>query len=195
MQVGVARCRTRDPATRHAGLLCGQSKRRGERGILALVNSCHLYVGRLLELRAESGFRTVADVDAIFEVIRRELEKLSPLQRSVNVVDWRRCPVMSSQASERLLSMITRGNPRVERSATLVTRDSPTAVMQFVRLVRETNHPERRLFYDVDELQAWLDEVLTPEESRRLRAFLAYEEPADTSALLSPSVPPPARRR
>jgi len=141
------------------------------------MNSAHVHVGRLLELRAETGFRTAQEVDAIFEVIGRELAKIPAHLRSVNVVDWRRCPIMSADASQHLLTLMGQYNPRVERSATLASRESPTTMLQFIRVVRETKHPERRVFFDEDELREWLTPLLTPAEAARLRAFLAYEEP------------------
>lgn len=44
--------------------------------------------------------------------------------------------------------------------------------MQFLRVISETKHPDRRLFYDADEVYAWLAEKLNAEESARLRVFL-----------------------
>jgi hypothetical protein len=41
-----------------------------------------------------------------------------------------------------------------------------------VRLVREAGNPNRRLFSEVTPLAAWLDELLTPEESAELHRFL-----------------------
>jgi hypothetical protein len=93
------------------------------------------------------------------------------------VVDWRSLPLMTGDASTRLFQLMAQYNGRIERSAILASRDAPTAVMQFLRVISETKHPDRRLFYDIDELQAWLDEVLSSEESARLRSFLAQPAP------------------
>lgn len=134
-------------------------------------------VGRLVEVRAESGYRSPADVDAIFAEIGQQVATIPESQKIVFVVDWRRCPVMSSEAAARMLPAITSTNPRMERSATIASRDSPTALMQFLRLVRESKSEERRLFYDVPELELWLGEVLTPAEAQRLSDFLSYREP------------------
>lgn len=134
-------------------------------------------MGRLVEVRAESGYRNVADVDAIFAEIGQQLARVPEHQKIVFVIDWRRCPVMSSEAAERMLPAIASTNPRVERSATIASKNSPTAVMQFIRLVRESKHPDRRLFYDDAELERWLGEILTPEEATRLHAFMEYREP------------------
>ena len=141
------------------------------------MNRCRVHVGRLIEVRAESGYRSEADVDAIFAEIGKAVEKVPDEQKIVIVIDWRRCPVMSSEASERMLPAIMATNPRLERSATIASKDSPTAIMQFVRLIRESNHPNRRLFFETNLLEQWLSEILSPAEAERLHAFLDYQEP------------------
>jgi hypothetical protein len=140
------------------------------------VNRCAVNVGRLVEIRAEAGYRQISDVQAIFQSIGREMGKLPVHQRVVVVTDWRRCPVMSADASESLKNAIIGTNPRIERSASLVSRDAPTAVLQLARIVRESNLPDRRQFDDADELTGWLAEVLDRAELARLKAFLAYQE-------------------
>lgn len=139
-------------------------------------NSAKLRVGRLLEVRADSGYRTAAEVDAIFLAIGRELEKLAPGTSHVAVVDWRRCPVMSPEAADAMLRHISRANAGTFRSAALAREGAPVAVLQFVRLIRDANLPERKLFLDGEELYAWLAEVLTPTERSRLREFLDERE-------------------
>lgn len=136
-----------------------------------------MHVGRLVEVRAEAGYRSPAEVDAIFAEIGKQVATVPESQKIVFVVDWRRCPVMSSDAAARMLPAIVSTNPRVERSATIASKNSPTAVMQFLRLVRESHHPDRRLFYDEAALESWLAEILSPEESARLHAFLEYRDP------------------
>lgn len=113
----------------------------------------------------------------MFAKIGREMSKVPADERAVIVTDWRRCPVMSADASARIVPMITRTNPRTERSGAIVSRDSPIAVLQFTRIIAESKNPDRRLFHDPDKLIEWLGEVLTPAETARLRAFLNYEEP------------------
>ena len=80
---------------------------------------------------------------------------------------------MSDEASERALEMLTRNNPRVERSAILTAENSPVAVLQFLRLVRASGHPQRRLFSETNEMTTWLAEVLSPAEGARLWEFLS----------------------
>ena len=135
-------------------------------------NTARIQVGRLLEIRADAGYRTRADVDALFDKMEREVGKLSPTQRHVTVVDWRRCPVMSPEAAEHIAARISATNTTTERSAALAKSDAPVAVLQFVRVIREAGLPDRKLFFEERELIAWLKEVLSEAEAHRLREFL-----------------------
>jgi len=136
-------------------------------------NTASLTVGRLLEVRASAGYRTAADVDAIFAAIGREVSKLPADVHHVTVVDWRHCPLMSPEAAEHMLKRIASVNSSTERSAALAREDAPLAVLQFVRLIRDANLPDRKLFTDASDLYHWLAEVLTPLERLRLKDFLA----------------------
>jgi hypothetical protein len=149
------------------------------------VNTAAIRVGRLLEVRALS-YRSAADVGRLFAVIAKELEKLTPETQIVTVTDWRYLPVMSEDAAERAIAAITRNNPRVLRSAALASPDAPIAVLQFLRLVRQSKHPSRRLFFAEDELATWLGEVLTDAEKVRLTEFL--NEPVEVVEGRRPSL-------
>lgn len=136
------------------------------------MNTAKVSVGRLLEIRADAGYRTAADVDALFEAIHQQLRALPPEARHVTVVDWRRCPLMSPEAAQRIASSMSETNARTERSAALASQSAPVAVLQFLRVIREAGLPDRKLFFDEAELVSWLSEVLSPAEMRRLRTFL-----------------------
>ena len=136
-------------------------------------NTAQLPVGRLLEIRADGGYRTAVDVDRLFTEIEQAAAPLVALGTPhIAVVDWRHCPLMSPEAAARIAQRIAAMNSRVQRSAALARQDAPVAVLQFVRVIREAGHPERRLFFNEDELITWLDEVLGPDERLRLRLFL-----------------------
>jgi len=137
------------------------------------LNTAAIVVGRLLEVRAAAGYRTVADVDALFDSIHREIAKLDPMQKVVTVVDWRQCPLMSSEAADRLLQRMIGVNSRTERSCAIASLGSPTTVLQFMRLIREGKHRDRQMFFDQDKLIAWLADVLSPPELERLNLFLS----------------------
>jgi hypothetical protein len=134
-------------------------------------NTVVVRVGRLVEVRVVAGYRTTADVDQVFNAIADEVAKLRSPTRVVVVADWRWCPPMSDEAARQALIRLTRTDPRTERSGALASLNSPLAGMQFLRLVKESNHPNRKLFYDRDALVQWLGEVLSPPELARLREF------------------------
>jgi hypothetical protein len=136
------------------------------------VNTCRIRAGRLLEIRAWAGYRSAADVDTFFRDIANLVRQVNAASRLVIATDWRRCPLMSSEVSDRLLATITRNNPRMERSAALIEPAAPTAALQFTRLVRGSASAGRMVFEDPNNLVAWLAEVLTAEEVSALRAFI-----------------------
>ncbi|MEO8182184.1 MAG: hypothetical protein ABI895_25395 [Deltaproteobacteria bacterium] len=136
------------------------------------VNTIAIVVGRLLEIRAEAGYRSRLDVEVVTRAIQGEMKRLPQGASVVIVADWQLCPVMHEEAAQHLVEQLRSNNPRVERSAALASQKSPIAVLQFVRLVREANNPKRRLFYEPKPLIEWLTPVLTPQEATRLREFL-----------------------
>lgn len=138
-------------------------------------NTARLKVGRLLEIRADAGYRTAADVDVLFDTIDREVARLPHDEQHVTVVDWRRCPVMAPEAAARIAARIANMNARTERSAALASSEAPVAVLQFLRVIREAGLPTRKLFFDAQEMRLWVSEVLTPAEAARLAQFI--EEP------------------
>jgi hypothetical protein len=158
-------------------------------------NSCEWNVGRVLEIAVPRGYESAADVDAMIGMIRERVAAMPPDVSHVTIADWRGCRVLTTSAAERVLEMLRVANPRTERSALLHLRDSPTAVMQFLRLVREADHPARRLFTDPRELVAWVSEALTPPEVERIRSFLGLDEGALRGSLVSALTTPPGGRR
>jgi hypothetical protein len=140
-------------------------------------NTVELRVGRLLEIRAAAGYRTAAAVDLLFDALDEEVKKRPPGTRLVTAVDWRRCPLMSPEAAQRIAQRIATANHFTERSAALVNRDAPVAVLQFLRVIREANLPDRKLFHDQPEFLAYLGAVLTAMELARLNAFLSEDLP------------------
>jgi len=130
-------------------------------------------VGRLIEVSVDAGYRSSADVDEVFAEIARAGMQIPARERAVLVVDWRRCPIMSADAADYLRLRMQGNNTKVDRSAALASNDSPVALLQFLRVIRESANPNRRLFDDAGELRAWLHDVFAPEERDRLREFLS----------------------
>jgi len=144
-------------------------------------NTAEIRVGRLLEIRAAAGYRTASDVDLLFDALQQEVQKLPSGVRVVTAVDWRFCPLMSPEAAQRIGQRIAANNDRTERSAALADRNAALPVLQFLRVVREAEHPDRKVFFDQIELVHHLSEVLSSSELVRLHAFLA-EGPAKLAA-------------
>jgi hypothetical protein len=136
-------------------------------------NTAELRVGRLIEIRAAAGYRTADAVDLLFDTLEQVLRKLPTGVAHVTVVDWRCCPLMSPEAAQRIVQRIAATNQNTERSAALVNGDAPVAVLQFLRVIREANLPDRKLFHDQRGLLRYLGEVLTATELERLDAFLS----------------------
>jgi hypothetical protein len=136
------------------------------------VNTAVIRVGRLLEIRA-LGYRSTADVALLFKAIGSQLQAVPLGTQVVIVTDWRYCPIMSEDAAELILASMSKNNPRVLRSGALASRSAPIAVLQFLRLVRQSRHASRRLFFAENALQSWLGEVLTDAEKARLAEFLS----------------------
>jgi hypothetical protein len=157
-------------------------------------NSCAITVGRLLEIRVGAGYRTRSEVDDLFKSITAEYAKLKKPQRVVAVTDWRHCPPISDGISNHLLEKITATNPRTQASAVIVSRDSPASALQFLRLVRSSQHPGRKLFFDTRDLLSWLHPFLTGAEFKRLQAFLD-EGSSDTVRLVGGAKRGPGARR
>jgi hypothetical protein len=131
-------------------------------------------VGRLIEVRHDAGYSTPEEVDASIARMKVVAATLRPNERVIVAADWRRCSkVVGTLTADRLLAMMLFANPYVIRSTLLIRQDSPTAVMQLMRLVDEAKAKDRRMFTSADDLIDWLGEVSTPEEHARLRAFLS----------------------
>jgi hypothetical protein len=140
------------------------------------VNSCAFVVGHLLEIRADSGYRSVRDVDDMLGLVHAQTAKLPPDTKVVIAADWRSVGVMAPETAVRAREMLTSVNARVSRSAILTLPENSTTNLQVVRLIREAESPNRRHFTAASQLCAWLSAALDAEEARRLRLFLNLPE-------------------
>jgi hypothetical protein len=125
-----------------------------------------------MEICVREGFRSVEDVEAQRAAITKALATIPADQKVVIAADWRLCQLMAQPAANALGPMIGSFNARIERSAILGSSTSPVAVLQFLRVVRETRHPARRVFEERRPMLAYLGECLTPEERERLAQFI-----------------------
>jgi len=106
-------------------------------------NTVGIRVGRLMEISVQEGFRSVEDVEKQRARITAALDTIPKNQLVVIAADWRQCQLMSQAAANAMGPMIGDFNARIERSAILGSPTSPVAVLQFLRVVRESRHPAR----------------------------------------------------
>ena len=135
-------------------------------------NTVGIQVGRLMEISVREGFHSVEDVEKQRARITAALETIPKGQSVVIAADWRKCQLMSPPAANAMGLMIGDFNARIERSAILGSPTSPAAVLQFLRVVRESRHPARRVYEERAPMLTWLGECLTDAERERLIEFI-----------------------
>jgi len=136
-------------------------------------NTCTVNVGRLMEIRIGAGFAAEADVDAQIARVRATMGLVPSPVRVVICADWTRLTIMPEAVADRAIKLLTTTSERIERSGILASPDQATALMQFFRLARESQHPSRKVVTSRQELESWLAPVLDVHELRRLREFMA----------------------
>ena len=135
-------------------------------------NTVTIRVGRLMEISVQEGFRSVEDVEKQRARITAALDTMPKGQLIVIAADWRQCQLMSQPAANAMGVMIGDFNARIERSAILGSPSSPIAVLQFLRVVRESRHSARRVYEDRAQMLTWLGACLTDAERERLIDFI-----------------------
>lgn len=124
-------------------------------------------VGKLVEARltATESEAVAAFLAAITEAVANAKEPV------VGILDLTEVRVFGQADAERLVAVMRKDNPRVERTAIIVNGDR-LLTMQMQRLVRAAAWPCRQVFRDATRAIAWLGEVLGPEEVARAHAFM-----------------------
>lgn len=132
-------------------------------------------VGRLYEHR----LGTLASEDEMKALRERGIAVMTASPRPVVVcADYRQVKFVRADLVEKFVDFLRTVAPKIERSAVLLAPDNAVFTMQMGRMVREANHPARRTFKTVSELEAWLAEVLGVEERARLKVFLGEPSPS-----------------
>jgi hypothetical protein len=149
-------------------------------------NTCRIVEGRLLEIDVAAGYERVSDVDEMIAMIKSATAAVAEPTRMVIAADWRMCRLFSEAVATRAVEMLTATSGRIERSAILHRSDHGTSVLQVFRLVKEAQQTHRELFTQVDEMEAWLGEVLNDAERQRLHAFLTARPPGPNRRPSSP---------
>lgn len=127
-----------------------------------------------MHIRADAGYHTVEDVDAMVRMIGREASTLPVHQPFVIAADWRGCTIFTPPVAEAVVKMLTGVNGRIERSALLHRSDHATSVLQVMRVVREAAAPNRKLFTEPAALVDWVSQVVGDDEKHALRR--AFEQ-------------------
>jgi hypothetical protein len=126
-------------------------------------------VGRLVEARLYLP-RAPQQIADFADALRRTF--LSLRGSCVICADWRSSNLLAPPVADRLVDLLRRGNPHVERSAVLLPSENAVFSLQVERVIREAGNHARRAFRNPHAMRAWLSEVLAPAEIRRLDEFL-----------------------
>lgn len=129
-------------------------------------------VGRLCEARI-SRMAEASEVDDYARAFRKELVGVVG---PVLCADHRPVAIYPQPVADKLIELFKSLNTRWERVAILVAKSNATISMQLQRIVRESDNPSRRVFFEAEEARAFLDEGLDAAERARLRAFLDESE-------------------
>ena len=125
-------------------------------------------VGRLVEVRFASPL-TLEEVRLFVGEHHAIIKKLA--RKYVGVVDLLQADVFPVPVAEALIQLLSAVSPQLERTAFLI-RDSALFALQVERVIRSSNHPDRRVFREPGALQEWLGEVLDVQEQARLAQFV-----------------------
>lgn len=132
-------------------------------------------VGRLVEVRMEPPF-PLEDVNGMIAAVR--LQALASTEPFVLCATMPRLTVLTPEATEPLLTMLRRDNPKLLRAGYLLGQRYGALAMQIDRLVREAQNPGRRWFDRPEDLERFLGEVLTVAEREAMHRFLGSLPPA-----------------
>ena len=92
--------------------------------------------------------------------------------RLVFVVDFRECEPFDAPMEAMILGRLRSDNFAIARSAFLLRPETPTCT-QMERIIQLGKTPDRRSFTTIDDLMAWMGEVLSADEIKRAIDFFA----------------------
>jgi hypothetical protein len=87
--------------------------------------------------------------------------------------DHRAATVYTPAVADRLLDIFTALSRTWVRAALVVSPLNATMNSQLTRVICASNHPDHRVLSDADGADAFLREVLAPDEQLRLQSFLS----------------------
>jgi hypothetical protein len=125
-------------------------------------------VGRLVEVRVATPLN-LDETRQMVEELRAVIKRLA--RNYVGVVDLLQADVFPVPVAETLIQLLSGVAPQVERTGFLIG-GSALFALQIERVIRNSNHPDRRAFRDSEALKEWLGEVLDLSEQARLAQFV-----------------------
>jgi len=128
--------------------------------------------GRLVEVRFLS-MDTVEEARAYVADLSNLIGRLHGLVVPCGDVRRIATHIYAPGVAEIMLAGVAALNERIERAALVLPTRNATFDLQTGRMVREAGHASRRSFRSAGEAEAWLGQVLTPDERTRLEWFLA----------------------
>ena len=126
-------------------------------------------VGRLIEARIFN-LRTPEEVTQYTKAFSPDVVGVTD---PVLCADHRPVVIYPPEVADQLVRLFKTMNDRLRRVAILVSRSNATLAMQLQRIVRESNYPSRRVFFDAREAERFLTPILDAPERVRLGVFLA----------------------
>jgi len=129
-------------------------------------------VGRLIEIRVV----TIEHANETKELRAAFLRAVEAASRrpAVIVADYRQLIILDPNAAEGFLENFRTGSSiLVERSAIVLSPIRATLALQIERVVRDAHSTYRKVFRVGRRAEAWLGEVLTEPEQKRMCDFLA----------------------
>jgi len=139
---------------------------------VAASNTAEIRVGRLLEVRSGAGYRTKADVDGLFDAIWKARLNIAPGVAHVTISDRRMTRAMAPEAAAYLKERLHVFEECTQRAATVVSPGMSIMPLQLQRAIQPELR-EYQVFEDEERAIAYLSDLLTYEERKRLRLFLA----------------------
>jgi hypothetical protein len=131
-------------------------------------------VGKLVEVRIQTPISTA-------EIVEMKAGVVASVQRLrgefIGITDLRAATVFPMDLANQITNFMTAASPGLVRSGFIIG-DGAVFNMQLDRVLREAGRGRRRAFRARADLEQWLADALTPEEQRRVAAFLDEGEPA-----------------
>ncbi|HEY8207832.1 MAG TPA: hypothetical protein VIG99_10155 [Myxococcaceae bacterium] len=131
--------------------------------------SADVHVGRLLEIRLAAPI-TMQDLQNLGQRLGGLFQQHPG--KLVSIADATRAAIVPEDVANRVVEVFKADNPRIERSAILVSH-SATFSLQIERLVAAAANPARRCFHDTFDMKTFLGGLLTRDQHARLAQFLA----------------------